>query len=107
METFLSNSMENKAKALYEQVEWLVCDYTELDKDSVLQCNREECVDARYILVSVACEYLTDDEVSRYSGLTRACVNKIRNGVKHKLRRYSFRCMHESVKETIKEWAFP
>lgn len=89
---------------LYDQVLYLVCDYSELEKTEVLTSNREECVDARYILVGVLSEYLTDDEISRLSGLTRACANKIRNGMRAKLNRFSFRCLYNSVNGAIKKW---
>lgn len=95
---------KNSSKALYSQVMWLVSDYTELNENEIITSNREECVDARYILVGVLSSYLTDDEIARISGLTRACANKIRNGMKARMGRFSFRCLHESVRMIIKEW---
>lgn len=91
-------------RAIYEQVRWLVCDYTEISEEEMLTSNREECVDARYILVGVLSQYLTDEEIAKQSGLTRSCCNKIRNGMKAKLTRFSFRCLYESVSTNIREW---
>lgn len=96
--------MKNAVKMLYEQTRWLVCDYTEIEEHDILTSNREECVDARYIMIGVLSEYLTDDEIAKQSGLTRACCNKIRNGVRAKLGRFSFRCLYQSVLGAIKEW---
>lgn len=96
---------EKKAiKRLYDQTLWLVSDYTELQQNEILKSNKEECVDARYILAGILSDYLTDDEIARFTGLTRACCNKIRNGMIAKLSRFSFRCLYNSVKGAIKEW---
>lgn len=92
------------AKVLFNEVKFLVCDYSELPEQEILSSNREECVDARYIMVGVLTDYLTDDEIARFSGLTRACCNKIRNGMRAKFNRFSFRCLYNSVKSAIKEW---
>lgn len=91
-------------KELYAQTLYLVCDYTELSEDDVLTSNREECVDARYIIVSVLGEWLTDDEIAKLTGLTRSGCNKMRNGMQVKLTRFSFRALYESVKDNIREW---
>lgn len=94
---------EKKAiKRLYDQTLWLVSDYTELQHSEILQSNREECVDARYILIGVLGEYLTDEELAQLTKLTRSCCNKIRNGMKAKMYRYSFRCLFNSVNELVK-----
>lgn len=97
-------SEKNVIKQLFDQTLWLVCDYTELNVEDIHHSNREECVDARYILVGILTDYLTDDEIAKLSGLTRACCNKIRNGMTAKLKRLSFRCLFRSVKDNIKEW---
>lgn len=96
--------MKNAVKELWLQTQWLVCNYTEIEEKDIMSSNREECVDARYILVGVVSEWLTDEEIAKQSGLTRACCNKIRNGMKAKMRRLSFRCLYESVRCAMKEW---
>lgn len=95
---------KNRVKVLFNEVKYLVSDYSELSDQEILSSNREECVDARYIMVGVLTDYLTDDEIARFSGLTRACCNKIRNGMRAKLNRFSFRCLYNSVKGAVKEW---
>lgn len=95
--------MKAEITRLYDQVMYLVCDYSELGKEDVLLSNREECVNARYILVGVLGDYLTDDEIAKLTGLTRACANKIRNGMRARQNRFSFRCLYNSVKGALKE----
>ena len=97
--------MKKDLLKLYEQIKYLVCDYSELNENEVLLSNREECVDARYIMVGVLSNYFTDDEIAKFTGLTRACANKIRNGMKAKMSRLSFRSLYYSVVENIQEWA--
>ena len=92
-----------EVQELWEKAKYLVCDYTELSEEDVLTSNREECVDARYILVGIMGEYLTDEEIAKLSGLTRECCNKIRNGMKVKFMRFSFRCLYQSVKGMMME----
>lgn len=93
--------MERNVKELYEKIKRIVCDYAELLEADILNSNREECVNARYIMVGLLGEYLTDDEIAKLSGLTRACANKIRNGMRARLNRFSFRCLYNSVKGAV------
>lgn len=93
-----------EVQELWEKAKYLVCDYTELSEEDVLTSNREECVDARYILIGVLAEYLTDEEIAKLSGLTRSCCNKIRNGMRMRLSRFSFHCFFHSVNGLVKEW---
>lgn len=86
---------------LYEKMLWLVCDYAELPADEVLNSNREECVNARCALVKVLSEWMTDEEIAKYTGLTRAGVNKLRNGARERMRRYSFKCLVECVQMVV------
>lgn len=95
-------SEKNPTKELYDKVKYLVSDYAELSEDDILTSNKEECVNARYIMIGILGDYLTDEEIARCTGLTRACANKIRNGMRAKMNRFSFRCLYESVKITIR-----
>ena len=90
---------------LYDRVKSVVSDYSEIAESDILGSNREECVDARYILIGVLGDWLTDEEISKLTGLTRACANKIRNGMRARLSRFSFRCLYNSVVVAIKEWS--
>ena len=91
-------------KEMWEHTKGLVCVYSGVKEEDLLTSNKEDCVDARYILIGVLAEYLTDDEISKLSGLTRSCCNKIRNGMRMRLSRFSFRCFFYSVNGLVKEW---
>lgn len=88
-------------KEFYQESKNIVCRVTGTDGKRLFCCNKEECVDARYILVAVMSKYLTDDEISRTTGISRSCANKIRNGFKGKMQKFSFRCMYHSVLKDV------
>ena len=52
---------------------------TEIDTYSILHSNKEECVDARYVLISVLSERLSDRQIAEVSGLSHQLVNKAKN----------------------------
>lgn len=68
MKTELFNEILNK-----------VAEVTELDKESILHSNKEECVDARYVLIAVLSERLSDRQIAEISGLSHQLVNKAKN----------------------------
>lgn len=68
-------------KAFFDEVFQKVTEVTELSCKEILYSRREECVDARYILVGVLCERLTDSDIAKLSGWKRQTVNHIRNGL--------------------------
>lgn len=92
-------------KNLYHEVFEVVCRITEMDKDSILHSNKEQCVDARYLLVYILSQHLTDEEISEVSGLSRTCANKIRNTFKNKSRKFSVKCkltqIHDELDTTL------
>lgn len=58
----------------------------------ILHSNREESVDARTILIHVLSgKGITDKEISILTGLTRQGVNKLKNSVRYRQRKWSFR----------------
>jgi hypothetical protein len=69
----------------------IVSSYFKVDKPKVLTCNEEDCVNARYCLIYLLCEKYRDNDIVRISGLSRSCVNKIRNNTRVKLEDYYFR----------------
>lgn len=75
-----------------------VCRSSGLSSEEVLHSRREECVDARSVLVSVLCERLTDSQVAELIGLKRRGVNGLRNGFAERARRWGVRMLHEDVK---------
>jgi isopentenyldiphosphate isomerase len=68
MKTELFNEILNK-----------VAEVTELDKESILHSNKEECTDARYVVVAVLTERLSDRQIAEVSGWSIQLVNKAKN----------------------------
>ena len=89
----------------YNKIKEEVISETGIDETALFNSNREECVDARYILVYSLCSYLTDHEISRFTGLSNACVNKIRNNFPFKENKFSVRCLYDFIKLKAKESA--
>lgn len=57
----------------------------------ILHSNKEESVDARSILVQIlSSRNLSDIEISVLTGLTRQCVNKLKNGFKYRKGKWSY-----------------
>lgn len=74
-----------------------VCKAMELDADSVKYSNKEECVDARYLVIAVLSERLSDRQIADVSGWSYQLVNKARNTF-HNRCKYRF-----GLKELYKE----
>lgn len=64
---------------LFNEVLDNVCKGTELDADSVKSSNREECVDARYLVIAILSEKLSDKQIAEVSGWSVQLVNKAKN----------------------------
>lgn len=64
---------------LFNEVLDNVCKVTELDTDSVKSSNREECVDARHLVIAVLSEKLSDKQIAEVSGWSVQLVNKAKN----------------------------
>ena len=56
-----------------------VCEMTELSVEKVCKSNLEECVDARYVVIAVLSERLSDRQIAEVSGWSVQLVNKARN----------------------------
>lgn len=57
----------------------------------ILHTNKEESVDARTILIYILSEKgLTDAQIASLTDLTRQGVNKLKNSVRHRRRKWSF-----------------
>lgn len=70
---------------------------TDVNVESILHSNREECVDARYIAIAVLSERLSDRQISEVSGWSIQLVNKAKNA-------FSERCKFRwGLKEMYKE----
>lgn len=66
-------------KELFEDVLGKVCELTELSVEKVCKSNLEECVDARYVIIAVLSERLSDRQIAEVSGWSVQLVNKARN----------------------------
>lgn len=56
-----------------------VCENTQLSCEKVCKSNLEECVDARYLVIAVLSEKLSDKQIAEVSGWSVQLVNKARN----------------------------
>lgn len=63
----------------FEEILKNVCKSTDLDAESVKSSNREECVDARYVVIAVLSEKLSDKQIAEVSGWSVQLVNKAKN----------------------------
>ena len=66
-------------KDLFNEVLEKVCEMTELSVEKVCKSNLEECVDARYVVIAVLSEKLSDKQIAEVSGWSVQLVNKAKN----------------------------
>lgn len=74
---------------LYKEVVVVVKNETGVAEYEMLHSNSEEAVDARYILIHLLSQKLTDTQISSLTRLTRQSVNKIRNNFQYKIKKWS------------------
>ena len=74
---------------LYKEVVVAVKNETGVAEYEMLHSNSEEAVDARYILIHLLSQKLTDTQISSLTRLTRQSVNKIRNDFQYKIKKWS------------------
>ena len=74
-----------------------VCEMTLISSDKVWKCNKEECVDARYLVIAVLSEKLSDKQIAEVSGWSVQLICKARNS-------FHSRCKYRwGLKEMYKE----
>ena len=74
---------------LFQRVESKVMQVTGIKQ--LFHTNQEEGVDARTILIYILSEKgVTDTQIAELSGLTRQGVNKLKNSVRFRKRKFSF-----------------
>ena len=77
---------------LYNQAVACVLKHTEIGESALMKSNREECADARCLLVCALSRYgFTDGEVAELMGVTRQCVSKLRPSLDVRRRKWSVR----------------
>lgn len=84
---YMFNSMKNIE--LYKEMVVAVKNETGVEEYEMLHSNSEEAVDARYILIHLLSQKLTDSQISSVTKLTRQSVNKIRNNFQYKIKKWS------------------
>ena len=87
----------NKVK-LFNEVLDNVCKSMDLDAESVKHCNKEECVDARYVVIAVLSEKLSDKQIAEVSGWSVQLVNKAKNSFHNRCKcRYGLKSMYKKM----------
>lgn len=86
---------------LFRDVSRAVCEVMDVTEDELLRGRREECVDARFVLVGVLGCYLTDGQIAGLMGCRRQAVNYLRNRFEERKRRWSVRVGYEEVSRKI------
>ena len=89
----------------WEELLQAVVAVMEVERDMVL-CrakggHSEAATDARWVLVRLAGEELTDVEIARLSGLSRQTVNDIRNHGDERLKRWGVKVGMRKVREKV------
>ena len=73
---------------------------TEISLEKVLKSNEEECVDARYVVIAVLSERLSDKQIAEVSGWSVQLVNKARNSFHKRCKyRYGLKEMYKKMTE--------
>lgn len=87
-----------KLSEMYREMVEKVCDETGVNESELFKSNREECVDARAILINALIRKgVTDTEAAKVSGLTRQCVNKLKNTFHLRTGKWTFDVNWKSV----------
>lgn len=73
-------------KELFDDILGKVCEMTELSEEKVCKSNQEECVDARYVVIAVLSERLSDRQIAEVSGWSVQLVNKAKNAFQDRCR---------------------
>jgi hypothetical protein len=85
-------------KELFEDVLGKVCELTELSVEKVYKSNLEECVDARYVIIAVLSERLSDRQIAEVSGWSVQLVNKAKNSFHNRCKcRYGLKDMYKKM----------
>lgn len=76
--------------------------YTEIEREMMLSSNREDCVDARCMLVySLYKIGLTDTEISELTSLTRPCISKLRASFECRMNKRMFCILWKQISNEL------
>ena len=85
-------------REFYENILGKVCEMTELSCEKVCKSNLEECVDARYVVIAVLSERLSDKQIAGVSGWSVQLVNKAKNNFHNRCKcRYGLKDMYKKL----------
>lgn len=85
---------------LFNEILNKVADVTELDKESIFNSNKEECTDARYILIQSLIRLgFTDTDMAALMGKSRQTICYMRNSYK-KVGKWTL----ENDLQSIRKW---
>lgn len=89
-------------KKILSRIEMIVSNVMNIDTERMLKSRTMECVDARALLIHCLVEKgFSDNEISRYLGITRQGVNKLKNSFDIRLRNFSFRLAWKGLSKSI------
>lgn len=94
-----------KITELYQKAVGVVIMVTGINENDILHSNREECADARYLLVRLLSEKLSDKETGSLIGRTRQGVSFIRSN-DTKMRKWSVMSAWKEIEDHIKRISF-
>ena len=87
---------------LYDRAKSIVVKHTEVGDDMLLKSHREDCVDARCLLVCALGRYgLTDTEIAELMELTRPCVCKLRMSFDDRRRKRMFSILWRQISNEL------
>jgi hypothetical protein len=82
----------------FEEILKNVCKSMDLDAESVKSSNREECVDARYVVIAVLSKKLSDKQIAEVSGWSVQLVNKAKNSFHNRCKcRWGLKDMYKKM----------
>lgn len=85
-------------KDYFDSILEKVCKMTELSVEKVRKSNLEECVDARYVVIAVLSERLSDRQIAEVSGWSVQLVNKAKNAFKDRCKfRWGLKEMYKEI----------
>lgn len=83
---------------LFEEILGRVCEMTELSGEKVCKSNLEECVDARYVVIAVLSEKLSDKQIAEVSGWSVQLANKAKNSFHNRCEsRWGLKDMYKKI----------
>jgi hypothetical protein len=92
--------MNQEVISLFNKVQSKVIQVTGVQNP--LQTNQEEAVDARTILIYILSEQgLTDTQIAALTSLTRQGVNKLKNSVRFRKRKFSFNSDLQQIRNEL------